>query len=683
MKKLLLLLLSTTAAFASYAPGAKLKGSSSGQINILAPASPTSYNVVMPSAQGAANTILRNDGSGNLSWVLGGGSGLSVGFKAMSASPTIADFTTGSDPMIFPGLGTFGYDTNSAYNTTTGEYTIPTTGKYHFDASVSMQLTSATVNFQVAGQLAINGTVFATNADFITTATGSYTGAVQAIVTADIDCTAGDVITFLPFTNTNTGTSFEATESKQFFEAHLISGGSGTPTMAFKAMSATPTAASFGSGDPVIFSSLGTYGFDTDGGYNTTTGLYTTPVGGDGIWQFTCALGINATNPSNGAANLYLVKNGGLSVAFIRAALDAGNTLGNPIVTALIDVVAGDTIQCNPESNGTSPSFQAYESANYFEGHLISGGGGGGGSGATIALDNLASVAINTSLISDTHATDDLGSDSIEWKDLWIRNIKHSDSGSPMLTISTNSDNGAISLLPNGTGNVIAKSIIPLADNTYDLGDASTYWDQIFANKVNSGASTLLLTGGPVVINSSLNTLAPFGPGSGQTGNLHFQELAANGTDTVGFVAPDSISTSVAWKLPGADGLAGQVIKTSGAGVLSFVHPLVSTGSAPSATVQGSAGTGGTCTISSDATDWAGQVTVGTGTIGLSTGSYCQLGYALSHSGSMVCMLTPASATLSSSTYVTSTTSTMDINFALAGGVTSTYVINYHCIETQ
>ena len=33
-----------------------------------------------------------------------------------------------------------------------------------------------------------------------------------------------------------------------------------------------------------------------------------------------------------------------------------------------------------------------------------------GGSGATTALDNLASVAINTDLISDTDETDDLGS---------------------------------------------------------------------------------------------------------------------------------------------------------------------------------------------------------------------------------------------------------------------------------
>lgn len=44
----------------------------------------------------------------------------------------------------------------------------------------------------------------------------------------------------------------------------------------------------------------------------------------------------------------------------------------------------------------------------------------GGGGGATTALDNLASVAINTSLVSDTDNTDALGSATIGWSDLFL-----------------------------------------------------------------------------------------------------------------------------------------------------------------------------------------------------------------------------------------------------------------------
>ena len=47
----------------------------------------------------------------------------------------------------------------------------------------------------------------------------------------------------------------------------------------------------------------------------------------------------------------------------------------------------------------------------------------GGGGGATTALDNLASVAINTSLISDTDSTDDLGSSSIFWAETFTDKI--------------------------------------------------------------------------------------------------------------------------------------------------------------------------------------------------------------------------------------------------------------------
>lgn len=43
---------------------------------------------------------------------------------------------------------------------------------------------------------------------------------------------------------------------------------------------------------------------------------------------------------------------------------------------------------------------------------------------ATKALDNLGSVAINTSLISDTDVTDDLGSSAKKWKDVWAQKVK-------------------------------------------------------------------------------------------------------------------------------------------------------------------------------------------------------------------------------------------------------------------
>lgn len=53
-----------------------LYGSTSGNISLNAANATTSYSIKMPSAQGGASTVLTNDGSGNLSWGSGGGSGL-------------------------------------------------------------------------------------------------------------------------------------------------------------------------------------------------------------------------------------------------------------------------------------------------------------------------------------------------------------------------------------------------------------------------------------------------------------------------------------------------------------------------------------------------------------------------------------------------------------------------------
>lgn len=50
------------------------QGSTSGTLGINVPAAVTSYNVILPAAQGVANSFLGNDGSGNLSWSIPSGS---------------------------------------------------------------------------------------------------------------------------------------------------------------------------------------------------------------------------------------------------------------------------------------------------------------------------------------------------------------------------------------------------------------------------------------------------------------------------------------------------------------------------------------------------------------------------------------------------------------------------------
>lgn len=68
----------------------------------------------------------------------------------------------------------------------------------------------------------------------------------------------------------------------------------------------------------------------------------------------------------------------------------------------------------------------------------------------------------------------------------------------------------------------------------------------------------------------TLNIIPPTGVAAGSTGIMGYQELLANGTNTVSFRAPDSIASSITWTLPGTDGLLNQMMVTNGSGVLSW-----------------------------------------------------------------------------------------------------------------
>jgi hypothetical protein len=78
----------------------------------------------------------------------------------------------------------------------------------------------------------------------------------------------------------------------------------------------------------------------------------------------------------------------------------------------------------------------------------------------------------------------------------------------------------------------------------------------------------------PLSINTDTATFAvevqieSFGDSTG--GRLKLAEGRENGTNTIGLIAPNALSTSVEFILPSADGSNGDVLETNGSGVLSF-----------------------------------------------------------------------------------------------------------------
>ncbi len=90
-----------------------------------------------------------------------------------------------------------------------------------------------------------------------------------------------------------------------------------TPGPVFKAMDAGATSADLASGtDPLIFSTLGSDGYDTAGGYSTTTGAYTVSVAG--YYRVTGSVGLNLTAATTGFEVTMIIRKNGSNIQEFR-----------------------------------------------------------------------------------------------------------------------------------------------------------------------------------------------------------------------------------------------------------------------------------------------------------------------------------------------------------------------------
>ncbi len=102
----------------------KLKDDSSNLITVTAPASVTSHTLTMPSAQGAANSYLKNDGSGILSWA-------PRVYAYGSLRGYNGNFTSGWNK--FTAWGQQGWLTNTSHDNTNHGLKVALAGVYRID----------------------------------------------------------------------------------------------------------------------------------------------------------------------------------------------------------------------------------------------------------------------------------------------------------------------------------------------------------------------------------------------------------------------------------------------------------------------------------------------------------------------------------------------------------------------
>tara|TARA_R110000868_G_scaffold376756_1_gene641833 strand:- start:214 stop:3096 length:2883 start_codon:yes stop_codon:yes gene_type:complete len=125
-----------------------LKGATSGQTDISQPATGPNISYSLPTAQGLANTVLTNDGSGFLSWALPGGGGSTFGNVTVGVATDNTISTTTGDLLL---------DSTTGVVKTVGDLTIGGNDIKASDGTTALSLATTTGNVTVAGDLFVAG----------------------------------------------------------------------------------------------------------------------------------------------------------------------------------------------------------------------------------------------------------------------------------------------------------------------------------------------------------------------------------------------------------------------------------------------------------------------------------------------------------------------------------------------
>lgn len=169
--------------------------------------------------------------------------------------------------------------------------------------------------------------------------------------------------------------------------------------------------------------------------------------------------------------------------------------------------------------------------------------------GATKALDNLASVAINTTLVSDTDNTDDLGTTSIGWRSLYLATSIKSGSTTLATTtelgyltgvtsaIQTQFSGKASTALSNLASVAINTTLVSDTNNTDDLGSSSIRWKDLYLSATlnNSATSNQIVLG----TTRTVTLTAPTPATASRT--ITFPDLSGD-YDVVGNIGTQSIA---------------------------------------------------------------------------------------------------------------------------------------------
>jgi len=199
------------------------------------------------------------------------------------------------------------------------------------------------------------------------------------------------------------------------------------------------------------------------------------------------------------------------------------------------------------------------------DGTVVGPLGAGGATGANTALSNLITTSINQNLLPSSDNLRDLGSVSLEWKDIFIDGIAHIDvldidetsTFTGIATFNANVNlNEDVTLGSTSADNIIfngdvVNSITPNVNNLYDLGAIGLEWRDLFIDGtanidslfVGLITSSVTFTGSLINFNSNTVNLGD-NPGTDEINFLSTINTDFDPTDTN---VRDMGSTSLRW----------------------------------------------------------------------------------------------------------------------------------------
>src|SRR6056300_1293582 len=107
-------------------------------------------------------------------------------------------------------------------------------------------------------------------------------------------------------------------------------------------------------------------------------------------------------------------------------------------------------------------------------------------------------------------------------------------------------------------------------DGNGDANNITVIGGQYFTDQLDHAQGTLTASSAILVDSNKAIDELFVGNSTSTGGTIKFNEGTDNGSNFVGLKAPNNVSSSITFTLPGSDGTNGQALLTDGSGVLSF-----------------------------------------------------------------------------------------------------------------